>query len=268
MASTFIEERYQLICCSTGKPLQLNGLTAVFVYAGVNLPDNHPDDFIDVVITGFKTVSGIVINGCYKILEEECKEEEWNEFKWYDTFTETTCVKDCFECLPEPVIVKSLIEQKTIYPDFIVNNVDPDKAESIFCTYANMNYKKVLALRYGIEFCCPYDLVSATIEFEILKMDIATDSKACCPTVISKPCFEYSVTVGPISFSELQTNDNYLHYKDCNENGVIIKLVNLSQTEYVFCGVEGQTVSDIYVYNNSTVVSTIPVIFSQSTTSC
>jgi hypothetical protein len=268
MASTFIEERYQLICCSTGKPLQLNGLTAVFVYSGVNLPDNHPDDFTDVVITGFKTVSGIIIKGCYKILEEECTEEEWNEFKWYDTFTETTCVKDCFECLPEPVIVKPLIEQKTIYPEFIVNNVDPDKAESIFCTYANMNYKKVLALRYGIEFCCPYDLVSATIDFEILKMDIATDSKACCPTVIATPCFEYSVTVGPISFSELQTYDYYLHYKDCTNKEAIIKLVNMSKTEYVLCGVTGQTVSDIYVYSNSTTVSTVPVLFSESTTSC
>lgn len=268
MASTFIEERYQLICCSTGKPLQLNGLTAVFVYSGVNLPDNHPDDFIDLVITGFKTVSGNVIKGCYKILEEECKEEEWNEFKWYDTFTETTCVKDCFECLPKPVIVKSLIEQKTIYPDFVVNNVDPDKAESIFCTYANMNYKKVLALRYGIEFCCPYDLVSATIEFEILKMDIATDSKACCPTGIVAPCFEYNVTIGPISFSEWQVNDYYIQYKDCNSKDSILKLVNFQETQYVLCGVTGQTVSDIYVYSLNTTASIPSVLFSESTTSC
>jgi len=264
---SFLKEKYQLICCSTGEPLKLNGLPAVFVYSGTNLPDNHPDDFLDVVITKIKDINANIITGCYKILEEECS-TEWEEFKWEDVFIETTCVETCDECLPEPVIVKSLTEQKTIYPDFIVNNVDADKAESIFCTYANMNYKKVLALRYGIEFCCPYDLVSATIEFEILKMDIATDSKACCPTVIATPCFEYNVTVGPISFSELHTYDYYLHYKDCNSKSAIIKLVNVSKTEYVLCGLQGQTVSDIYVYSNSTTVSTVPVLFSESTTSC
>ena len=249
-ASTFIEERYKLICCSTGEALKLNGLTAVFVYEGFNLPNTHPDDLIEVVITAFKTTNGVVITGCYKLLEEECKEEEWTEFKWLDTFTEITCVNDCFECLPEPVIVKSLIKQKVLYPNFIVNNVDPDKAESIFCTYADMNYKKVLALRYGIEFCCPFDLVSATIDFEILKMDIATDSKACC--VINIPetsCADYTVTlIDPllIDFNFFSTQIFWqVAYNDCNNE---INWYDITDSgPYVLCGVAGQNTNTIYL---------------------
>jgi hypothetical protein len=265
----FTEERYQLICCSTGKPLQVNGLTGVFVYSGVNLPDCHPDDFLDVVITSIKTVSGNYITGCYKILEEACKEDTWNEFKWDDTFLEVICVESCSVCLPTPVIVNPLLEQKTIYPEFIVNNVDPSKAESIFCRYANLTYKKLLALRYGIQFCCPGDIIDAQLDLEILKMDIVTDSKACCPTVTTTPCFNYEITVGPIEPSYFSTIEAFFNYKNCDNVNTVIQIVNPSATTFVICGIAGQNIDDIYIYQNITVRhNDIALTFSESNTSC
>ncbi len=174
------EERYQLNCCINGGALKINGLPAVFVFTGTVFNNNHPDNFLEVVLTTIKDINGNYVTGCYQLVEADCY-EEWEELVWKDFFVEVECVNTCEECLPKPVVIPEVLNHKIIYPEHKVNNVDPVKAEQIFCAFGTANYEKVLALRYGIQFCCPTDLMQATIEHEILKMDIAEDSIACCP---------------------------------------------------------------------------------------
>lgn len=178
MATVIPEERYQLTCCSNGEALKINGLPAVFVFKGVVKNDNHPDNFLEVVLTTIKDINGNLITGCFRVTEAECY-QEWEELLWEDFFIEIQCVDSCIECLPKPVVIPPVTNHREIYPEYKINNVDSEKAEQIFCAFGDANYEKVLALRFGIQFCCPTDLMQATIEHEILKMDIAEDPNAC-----------------------------------------------------------------------------------------
>ena len=239
------EERYQLTCCSTGEALKINGLPAVFVFQGITSNENHPDDFLEVVLTTIKDINANVITGCYRVTEADCF-EEWEEILWHDFFVLTECVSTCQECLPKPEVIPPITNHKTIYPTYIVNNVDPDKAEQIFCAFGDANYEKVLALRFGIQFCCPTDLMQSTIEHEILKMDIVEDVNACCPIEpLPGTCKKYTVVISI-------DVEGWLYFKDCS--GVIRTVLfhEASQPYEVYvCGITGQTSSDIYILTTS-----------------
>ena len=249
------EERYQLTCCSTGDALIVNGLPAVFVFKGLTSNDNHPDDFLEVVLTTIKDINANVITGCYRVTEAECF-EEWEEVLWQDFFVETECVSTCQECLPKPVIIPPVTNHKTIYPDYKINNVDPYDAEKIFCAFGDANYQKVLALRYGIQFCCPTDLMQSTIEHEILKMEITEDKDACCPVEpLPGTCKKYTITI-PSGL------EGYLYFKDCANVARIVQFHNNSSTYNVYvCGITGQTTQDIYALINNNAI--YPLAFSE-----
>jgi len=239
------EERYQLTCCSTGEALVVNGLPGVFVFQGLTSNNNHPDDFLEVVLTTIKDINANVITGCYRLTEAECF-EEWEEVLWQDFFVETECVSTCQECLPKPVIIPPVTNHKMIYPDFIINNADPIDAEQIFCAFGDANYEKVLALRYGIQFCCPTDLMQSTIEHEILKMDITEDPNACCPVApLPGTCKKYSVVI-PMEV------EGHLYFKDCSGIKRTVMFYSFSTPYEVFvCGITGQTSADIYILANN-----------------
>lgn len=239
------EERYQLTCCSTGEALKVNGLPGVFVFQGVTSNNNHPDDFLEVVLTTIKDINGNVVTGCYRLTEAECF-EEWEEIIWNDFFVQTECVKTCEECLPKPVIIPPITNHKTIYPDYKINNVDPYEAEKIYCAFGDANYQKVLALRFGVQFCCPTDLMQSTIEHEILKMDIAEDVNACCPvTPLPGTCKKYEVTIP-------SDKEGYLYFKDCSGNVRIVQFHNYGSSYMVYvCGITAQTNQDIYALVNN-----------------
>jgi hypothetical protein len=243
--TTHPEEKYQLTCCSTGEALKVNGLPAIFIFKGITRNDNHPDDYQEVVLTSIKDISGNLITGCYRIMEAECF-DEWEELLWENIFIETECVSTCQECLPKPVIIPPVTNHKMIYPDFIVNNAEPFDAEQIFCAFGDANYEKVLALRYGIQFCCPTDLMQSTIEHEILKMDIAEDPNACCPIApLPGTCKKYSITI-PINV------EGWLYFKDCNRIVRTVMFYSASVPYEVFvCGITEQTSADIYILANN-----------------
>jgi hypothetical protein len=245
MTTSVPEERYQLKCCSTGSSLIINGLPAVFVFTGDYKNNNHPDNFLEVVLTAIKDINGNIITGCYQLIEAECT-EEWEELLWEDVFIETECVSTCQDCLPKPVIIPPLTNHKTIYPDFIVNNAEPFDAEQIFCAFGDANYEKVLSLRYGIQFCCPTDLMQSTIEHEILKMDIAEDPNACCPiSPLPGTCKKYSIII-PINV------EGWLYFKDCNQVPRTVMFYSATSPYEVFvCGITGQTSTDIYILANN-----------------
>ena len=249
------EEKYQLTCCVNGEALKVNGLPAVFIFKGLFNNDNHPDNFLEVVLTTIKDINGNFITGCFRVTEAECY-EEWDEILWEDFFIETECVSTCQECLPKPVVIPPVTNHKIIYPDYIVNNVDSSKAEEIFCAFGDANYQKVLALRYGIQFCCPTDLMQSTIEHEILKMDIAEDVNACCPgELVIGTCKQYTVTI-PMNV------EGWLYFKDCSSvvRTVMFYAASSAYNVYV-CGIQNQTNADIYILSTSQ--SLIQVQFSQ-----
>ena len=239
------EEKYQLTCCVNGEALKVNGLPAVFIFKGLFNNDNHPDNFLEVVLTTIKDINGNFITGCFRVTEAECY-EEWDEILWEDFFIETECISTCQECLPKPVVIPPVTNHKIIYPDYIVNNVDSSKAEEIFCAFGDANYQKVLALRYGIQFCCPTDLMQSTIEHEILKMDIAEDVNACCPgELVIGTCKQYTVTI-PMNV------EGWLYFKDCSSvvRTVMFYAASSAYNVYV-CGIQNQTNVDIYILSTS-----------------
>jgi hypothetical protein len=243
------EERYQLICCENGKVLKINGLPAIFIFTGITFENNHPDHYLDVILTSIKDINGNFTTGCFRLIDAECYEKE-ELILWQEFFIEVHCVKTCHECLPSPVITAPVINPKTIYPDYIVNNVDSDKAEEIFCAFGDANYEKVLALRYGIQFCCPTDLMQSTIEHEILKMDIVEDKNACCGTDnLPSTCKQYTVTIP-------SNVEGYLYFKDCSNVVRTVMFHSFSNPYNVtVCGKTMQTSSDIYVLaNNSSII--------------
>ena len=249
------EERYQLTCCSTGEALKVNGLPAVFVFKGLTSNDNHPDNFLEVVLTTIKDINANVITGCFRVTEAECY-EEWEEIKWEDFFVQTECVSTCQECLPKPEPIPAITNHKIIYPDYQVNNVDPYEAEKIFCAFGDANYQKVLSLRYGVQFCCPTDLMQSTIEHEILKMEIAEDKDACCPAEpIPGTCKKYTVTI-PMGY------EGYVYFKDCLGNVAMFQFHESSTAYDVYiCGIIGQTTQDIYALVDNNAI--IPLAFAE-----
>ena len=254
-----LDEKYQLTCCSTGKALEVNGLPAVFLFKGEYSNGHHPDTLLESVLTAIRDINGNIISGCFKVEEAGCF-EEYQELAWEDIFIDVECVETCAECLPLPEVILPLTNHKLIYPEFIVNNVDSNEAESIFCTFGDAMYQKVLALRYGVQFCCPVDLQQAQIELEILKMDIATDVKACCPVLPSPlTCKKYIITI-PSGI------EGYLYFKNCLGNKTIVSFseVNTPYQTYV-CGITLQTSASIYILADNLIV---PVQFTESTTSC
>lgn len=249
------EERYQLTCCSDGQPLKVNGLPAVFIFNGAVSNGNHPDDYIDVVLTTIKDINANIITGCFKVTEAECY-DEWEELQWQNFFVLTECVSTCEECLPKPIVIPPITNHKNIYPDYIINNVDPHEAEKIFCAFGDANYEKVLALRFGVQFCCPTDLMQATIEHEILKMDIVEDPNACCPIApLPGSCKQYTVTI-PMDV------EGMLYFKDCNNiQRTVMFYASNEPYDVNVCGITEQTSADIYILVNNS--SLLQVQFSE-----
>lgn len=253
-------ENYQLSCCSTGEMLQINNLPAVFVFTGVTQNDNHPDNFQEVVLTAIKDINSNVITGCYKLVESDCP-EEYEQVAWEDFFVITECVNTCIECLPKPEPVKVITNHKTIYPEFKVNNVDPNKAESIFCKFGSAIYEEVLELRYGIKHCCPTDLMHSRIAFEILKMDITENKLDCCPDPpVPAQCKVYVVTIPGLT-------DGSLYFKNCLNQETAVS-ISVTKTGVVvnICGITGQTESDIYIITSKG--ETVNVTFVESEGAC
>lgn len=72
---------------------------------------------------------------------------------------------------------------KVIYPEFSVNNADPEYTEEVMCKFATINYKDVMTSKLGIEFCCPIDHFDTNLKYQILKMDLLDYSKKYCLSI-------------------------------------------------------------------------------------
>lgn len=174
-------EYYQLVQCCNDEPCNVGGKPTIFAFDGTTV-GVHPDDLLEKVITSIVDESGNVICGCFK-LEEGCLEDGVSVIPFKAYFTEVTTVDTCEECLPKPVPVEEVmvVTKKIIYAEPDYNKLDPEKVETIMCTFAEVIHKEILALRFGVQFCCPTDFTSAKIDMEVLKLDLITDNSICCP---------------------------------------------------------------------------------------
>jgi hypothetical protein len=197
--------------------------------------------------------------GCYTLVDADCY-DEWEEYNFNDIFFTVDCVNTCEECVPKKVHTPPVLNHKVIYPEFKVNNADPFEAEQIMCEYAKAEYQKVLGLRYGIEFCCPIDLMQAKIELEILKMDMAEDTDACCNPQPSTTCKKYSITIP-------SNKQGTLYFKDCDNVRRTVQFAEAHAAYTVFiCGITGQTNQDIYILVDHSRI--MQVSFVENTESC
>jgi len=257
--STATPEYYQLKCCETGTVLLVNGLPAKFVYTGLFNNNNTPDSMYNKVLTRITDIHGNDILGCYTLVDADCA-EEWEEYNFNDIFFTVECVNTCEECVSKPVYTPPLLNHKMIYPEFKVNNADPYEAEQIMCEYAKAEYQKVLGLRYGIQFCCPIDLMQAKIELEILKMDMAEDVDACNTPCVSTICKQYSITIP-------SNAEGILYFKDCNNTQRTVQFVKANKAYTVFiCGVTQQTNQDIYILVDHSIIEQVE--FTENDVSC
>jgi len=93
---------------------------------------------------------------------------------------------DCDSCPPTPVpqVTKPFIE-----PGFDPKNCDPEKVIEANTNFADVYYRKVLSLRYGINSCCEEDLDRAFIRKSLVDLEALWDPGLCCPdTSPSDPC--------------------------------------------------------------------------------
>lgn len=130
------------------------------------------------------------------------KSEKFCMRVWAIYFPETDYIEtygDCSEASPDvwecpPVIYP----RRSVQPGYNTPACTTEKYEKISCKSAEVYYKQVLYLRYGISDCCPEDTDKWLIKKELIDMDalrdpnyICTSVNPCCPSTPScghAPC--------------------------------------------------------------------------------
>ncbi len=103
---------------------------------------------------------------------------------WADYFPETDYIEtfgncsevstDVWEC---PAII---YPRRSVQPGYNTPACTADKYEKISCKSAEIYYKQVLYLRYGISDCCPDDTDKWLIKKELIDMDAQRDPNYVC----------------------------------------------------------------------------------------
>jgi len=119
--------------------------------------------------------------------------EYYPETDYIETFGNCSEVTaDVWEC---PAIV---YPRRSVQPGYNTPACTTEKYEKISCKSAEVYYKQVLYLRYGISNCCPEDTNKWLIKKELIDMDalrdpdyVCTEVSPCCPNTPScgsAPC--------------------------------------------------------------------------------
>jgi hypothetical protein len=168
---------YIIVCCDTNEPLLVNGQLTALLYDGSYNKGLNPEKIVTKKMSSFKTINEVVINGCYRLEEIECADDY--EILNYSEFL----LEAEFDSLPPVRNQIPISTGRTIYAEpALPNEVDPKRAVSVMCDFATAMYQNMLSERMGIKFCCPQDMFSAKLKFNILKLDLIDSSKIHCPT--------------------------------------------------------------------------------------
>lgn len=172
-----VKEYYIIVCCDTNEPLLVNGVKTAFIYDGSYNKGLNPEKIVTKKMSSFKTINEVIIEGCYRLEEIDCADGyellNYSEFLLEADFHFSTPPKS-----PIPVSTGRTVYAEPALP----NEVDSKRAVSVMCDFATAMYQNMLSERMGISFCCPQDMFSAKLKFNILKLDLIDSSKMHCPT--------------------------------------------------------------------------------------
>ncbi len=92
-----------------------------------------------------------------------------------------------------------IITNRPVQPGWDTGHCDPEHVEEVSCTYARLMHDKMLAEKYKIETCCAEDELSATVDFELLKLEMITHPDICKPIIqLGCLCLVANDNVNPI----------------------------------------------------------------------
>ena len=106
---------------------------------------------------------------------------------------------DCQTCIDDvPEVVPEVVEQpkRKVKPGYSTPTCSPEYFEKVMCRFSEIMYKDVLSKRYGINTCCPEDLIKWEIKKEMLDLESLIDlnyectASGCgCDTIVHpRPC--------------------------------------------------------------------------------
>jgi len=104
----------------------------------------------------------------------------------------TQVMQDPWGCPPE------VYPRRSVQPGYNTPACTADKYEKISCKSAEVYYKQVLYLRYGISDCCPEDTDKWLIKKELIDMDALRDPNWVC-TISTCGCPPASCNCTPLS---------------------------------------------------------------------
>ena len=91
----------------------------------------------------------------------------------------TDSYSTCSECNPSEEQTIPDLKPRSIKPGLGTTNCPPDYVIKTNCSFADQTYQKMVALRYGIKFCCKEDLQKWTIKKSLLDLNSLYDPSLC-----------------------------------------------------------------------------------------
>ena len=130
-------------------------------------------------------------NSCFSVTELAASDADIREAS-VPFIDFASSYSNCLDCQPQEStpVVEAL------------NVCDPEKAEKIKCRYVDLVYQQVLSKRFGVKFCCPGDLVGATISNELMDIQLLQDPDPEFP----EPVVEYCCLQIPSPCQQFQNN--------------------------------------------------------------
>lgn len=228
-------EFYQLVNCTDGQVFQLNGLPARFEFTGISLDQFHPDLLLGKVISNVVDIDLNAYAGCWTFVESE-NFPAYTTIPYENFFNDVTQECDCSDCLPnpepEPYIPPT---PKIIYPETFTGDCDAGHVEKVMCNYSDASFKSMMSKRLGLKYCCGGDLQQATIDFQILLLDML-ENKSLCST--NEPCCVLKCNCYSIEVTQPML-DNAINNSNVQFNSVIIfNIRNCGDTDYTTLNIE------------------------------
>tara|TARA_R110000868_G_scaffold5681_6_gene33625 strand:- start:20436 stop:22163 length:1728 start_codon:yes stop_codon:yes gene_type:complete len=157
------------------------------------------------------------------------------------------CYEDCEDCLPCPEPIKEP-QPRLIDPGYVTGICDPEIVEKIKCSFSDIIYKRMMSIRYMIQYCCPKDNYQIMIDYEILKLNLITSPNP-TPDPCDPICSTYELTIDSLD-SAITT------YIDCDGEAqtlitlvgtTFIRLCALDTTPPISIVTHPDTLTDVYI---------------------
>ena len=155
------------------------------------------------------------------------------------------CHDTCEDCLPTP-LPPQIPCPRPVDPGYDTGLCDSDIVEKAKCSFAEVMYQKMMAIRFAIKYCCMSDEQSVIMSYEKINMKLM-ESKNPTPDPCNPKCLDYNVTI-PAGDSGVTT---YLNCDD--EASEIITVIGTTATTVTFCGLDSQPPVTVMTHPDTTI---------------